>query len=121
MPRRPKTARGRTATRARARAPRPRARATAGIAVPEGWTLAKDGKSIEIEVRTKDFVEAMDLLLEIGRVAEDLEHHPDFHLERWNHVRIVTYSHDVGKLTERDERLAARITELLDKRGLTGA
>jgi 4a-hydroxytetrahydrobiopterin dehydratase len=93
-------------------------RAKGPIALPEGWTVDKDGKSVSIRLKTKDFLEALLVINEVGQVAEDLQHHPDFHLERWNRLRITTYSHDVGKLTERDERLAERVSELLAKRGL---
>jgi len=89
-----------------------------GISVPEPWKLDRGGKSISVQVKTKDFLEAVDLIQEIAQVAEELEHHPDLHLERWNHLRVTTYSHDVGKLTSRDERLAGRLSALLAKRGL---
>lgn len=90
----------------------------APFTLPPGWALADRGKAIAIEVRAKDFVDAMDLLNSVTPIAEELEHHPDLHLTRWNRVRIVTYSHDVGKLTERDERLARRITEMLQRRSI---
>lgn len=88
------------------------------IAVPPGWKLDDGGKSITVRVKTKDFLDALDVMNEVGRIAEQLEHHPDLHLERWNRLRITTYSHDVGKLTDRDERLAARVSDVLEKRGL---
>jgi len=104
---------GRTATRrATKRAPK------VAIAVPEGWTVEKGGKAISLQLKTKDFLEAVDVINALAPVAEELDHHPDFHLERWNRLRITTYSHDVGKLTDRDERLAQRISEVLAKRGL---
>lgn len=109
--------RRRAPAKAKPRAAKPRA-AQPPIAVPPGWTLARGGKSISVHVKTKDFLQALVVMNEIGHVAEELEHHPDFHLERWNHLRIVTYSHDVGHLTDRDERLAQHIGELLAKRGL---
>lgn len=68
---------------------------------------------MSLELRTRDFLEALELFRAIGEVAEELEHHPDLHLEEWNRVRIETWSHDVGGLTERDERLAGRIAQLL--------
>jgi 4a-hydroxytetrahydrobiopterin dehydratase len=92
--------------------------APANVKVPQGWRVEPDGKRMSVEVKTKDFLSALDLFEEIGDAAEELEHHPDLHLEQWNHVRIVTYSHDVGRLTERDEALAERITEILKDRKL---
>jgi 4a-hydroxytetrahydrobiopterin dehydratase len=92
--------------------------APANIKVPAGWTLDADGKRLSLACKTEDFLDALDLFREIGDVAEELEHHPDLHLEQWNHVRIVTYSHDVGHLTERDERLAERVSAILRERKL---
>lgn len=83
---------------------------------PTGWKVEE--KQVSIEFKTKDFLTALDLFQEIGDVAEELEHHPDLHLEKWNHVRIVSYSHDVGGLTGRDEALVARVHELLQEKGL---
>ncbi|MEA3201065.1 MAG: 4a-hydroxytetrahydrobiopterin dehydratase [Thermoplasmata archaeon] len=85
---------------------------------PKGWNVSADGKRVETKVETEDFLAAMKLLNDLAPVAEKLEHHPDLHVEQWNHVRIVSYSHDVGHLTERDEKLAAEIEKVLAKHGL---
>ena len=85
---------------------------------PPGWSVSPDGKRLTLRLETEDFLAALDLFRAVGEVAEELEHHPDLHLEQWNQVRIETYSHDVGKLTERDERLAERISDLLGAQGL---
>lgn len=88
------------------------------VKAPPGWRVSADGKRMSIETETKDFLDALDLFRAIGEVAEDLEHHPDLHLEEWNKVRVVTWSHDAGGLTTRDEKLALKLTELLRARGL---
>ncbi len=88
------------------------------IEVPEGWTVTEDGKMIEIEIETEDFMEAVDLFNELAEIAEDQMHHPDFHITEYNQVRITSWSHDVGGLSERDEKLASSITDTLTKRGL---
>lgn len=85
---------------------------------PPGWHVSGDGKRVETRVETEDFLAAMRLLQDIAPVAEELEHHPDLHVESWNHVRIVSYSHDVGTLTERDERLVEAIERVLARHGL---
>jgi len=41
-----------------------------------------------------------------------LGHHPDFHLERYRHLRIEIWTHSLGGLTERDFSLAAQIDAL---------
>ena len=83
------------------------------MALPDNWTVADDGNSASIELTAKNFLDALDLFNRIGPVAEELDHHPDLHLTGYKKVRIVTWSHDKGTLTERDERLAARINALL--------
>jgi 4a-hydroxytetrahydrobiopterin dehydratase len=88
------------------------------IEVPEGWSVTDDGKMIEIEVETEDFMEAVDLFNELAEIAEDQMHHPDFHIEEYNQVRITSWSHDVGGLSERDEELSQAITQVLEKRDL---
>lgn len=87
---------------------------------PAGWRVSEDGKRVGLSVKTADFLAALDLFRAVGEIAERLEHHPDLHLERWNEVRLECYSHDVGALTERDERLVAEIHRLLLARGLVG-
>lgn len=89
------------------------------LQVPKGWSLDKGGKSISLEMRTKDFLEAVDVITALAPIAEKLEHHPDLHLEKWNHLRITTWSHDVGGLTERDVALATKVNEELAARGWT--
>ena len=84
--------------------------------MPPRWKLDAGGKSMSLQLVTKDFLEAVNLINAVAPIAEEVEHHPDFHLERWNKLRITTYSHDVGKLTSRDERLAKRINEVLRRR-----
>ena len=84
---------------------------------PAGWTVSPDGKRVSARGKTEDFLDALELFRAIGEVAERLEHHPDLHLERWNEVRVECYSHDAGRLTDRDERLVAELTPLLRSRG----
>jgi 4a-hydroxytetrahydrobiopterin dehydratase len=109
----PKARSGKAATKAK-----PSAKGKAPIALPEGWSLDPGGKAISLHLKMADFLDALGLMNEVAEVAERLEHHPDFHLERYNRLRITTYSHDVGTLTERDEGLAGAISALLQKRGL---
>ncbi|SOC52057.1 VOC family protein [Ornithinimicrobium cerasi] len=54
----------------------------------------------------------------IAVVADELDHHPDVDL-RYPHVTVTTVSHDVGRLTGRDRRLAAAISGIARELGLT--
>jgi len=96
---------------------KPRAPAGAPFPMPAGWSLDSGGKSISLRLETKDFLEAMRIMNDLAQVAELVQHHPDFHLERWNQLRITTWSHDIGGLSDRDENLARRMSEVLARFG----
>ena len=88
-------------------------RTTDDLEFPPGWDQGEDGKRIETRVRTKDFMAAVGLIGKIAEIAEAENHHPDLYLTGYNRLKIATYSHDVGELTDRDARLAKRIETLL--------
>ena len=48
----------------------------------------------------------------VGMLAEEMNHHPDFHLTSWNRVELVLSTHDVGGLTNLDFDLARKIDAL---------
>ena len=45
----------------------------------------------------------------LGDEAEELNHHPDVNI-RWNKVTLILSTHSEGGLTERDFKLAPRIS-----------
>lgn len=81
-----------------------------GVDVPAGWTL--DGERLRREFRFTDFVEAFGFMTRVALVAETMGHHPDWS-NSYSTVRIELSSHDVGRVTQRDVELAARIDELV--------
>jgi 4a-hydroxytetrahydrobiopterin dehydratase len=83
---------------------------------PEGWTYLLGG--LQTRLRTGDFARGLALVAAIGAVAEEMDHHPDLDL-RYGFVDVRTSSHDVGAVTGRDLRLAAAISELAAKAGVT--
>jgi 4a-hydroxytetrahydrobiopterin dehydratase len=87
---------------------------------PTGWRKEADGKRIFKQIKTKDFMAAVALIEEIARIAEDENHHPDLHLTGYKNLKIVSWSHDKGRLTDRDARLAERIEDLLLEKDLRG-
>lgn len=68
--------------------------------------------------RTGDFATGLRLVDEIGAAAEEMNHHPDLDL-RYTHLEVTLFSHDVGAKTDRDVRLARRISELAAEVGAT--
>jgi 4a-hydroxytetrahydrobiopterin dehydratase len=78
-------------------------------AIPSGWK-AKSGK-LEAAYEFKDFKRAMVFLNEVAFAAEAQEHHPDFTVH-WNRVDFQVWSHDAGKVTERDHKLVKKIAAI---------
>jgi 4a-hydroxytetrahydrobiopterin dehydratase len=70
-----------------------------------GWNLI-DG-SIEKEFRFKSYLEGLAFANEIGKIAEEQDHHPDI-LIRWRRVKLTLSTHSVKGLSENDFILAAR-------------
>ena len=85
-----------------------------------GWTVRKDEfsgtPSLHKEFKFKDFSEAMRFARNVGKVAEDYEHHPDIHLIRYNHVVITIYTHLVNGVTAWDFQLARLIDKVKIRR-----
>ncbi len=79
-----------------------------------GWTLIDENRRIQKQWRFADFKAAMDFLNRVAEIAEQEDHHPDLHLERYRWVRIEIWTHAVGGLTENDFILAAKIDGLTE-------
>jgi 4a-hydroxytetrahydrobiopterin dehydratase len=57
------------------------------------------------------FAPAMDFVNRVAEVAEAANHHPDITIN-YNKVTMLLTSHDTGGVTQRDVRMAARISEV---------
>ena len=73
------------------------------------WRLA--GEELVAEYAFADFARAMQFVNAVAAIAEELDHHPDIDI-RYNKVRLAVLSHDVGRITRRDLRLAERVQAL---------
>ena len=77
--------------------------------VPD-WTL--DFPRLRRTFRMRDFRAALAWTNRVGMLAEEEQHHPDFHLTGWNQLELVLWTHAVGGLSENDFVLAKKIDEL---------
>ena len=78
--------------------------------IPAGWAEANQVLSRTVE--RADFVEALAFVLEVGKLAEAANHHPDIDI-RWRTVKLLLTSHDAGNvITAKDVALANKINEL---------
>ncbi len=80
--------------------------------IPDGWT--RSGETIERTFQTGNFDRGVSLVVGIGKLADAANHHPDIHLS-YPHVKIVLTTHDEGKVTDRDARLARQIDRLWEE------
>jgi 4a-hydroxytetrahydrobiopterin dehydratase len=78
--------------------------------IPE-WTLHH--KSLERELKFKDFKEAMSFINKVADVAEEEGHHPDIYVF-YSRVRLQLSTHAIGGLSVNDFILAAKIDRLLN-------
>jgi 4a-hydroxytetrahydrobiopterin dehydratase len=68
----------------------------------------RDGDALVKVVRRHDFAEALRYVNEVGRIAEEVGHHPDFEVH-WNTVTLRLWTHSRGGITDLDLDLAQRI------------
>ena len=78
---------------------------------PAGWTLENGGRALARTIKFQDFSEAFGFLTQVALYAEKADHHPEF-TSVWNRVDFRLTSHDSGRLTDRDVKLAEAINRL---------
>lgn len=84
----------------------------------DDWRLVLDKLVARFE--TGGFSAGAALVGAIANVADEANHHPDVDL-RYPHLTVSLVSHDVGAITQRDIRLARRISELAADAGAPAA
>ena len=81
---------------------------TEQLADLDGWI--QEGKAIRKQFELEDFTQAMEFVMHVAEIAEELDHHPDIDI-RFNQVTVSCSTHDEGGLTIKDFELAARVEE----------
>jgi 4a-hydroxytetrahydrobiopterin dehydratase len=71
-----------------------------------------DGEGIHRTVELPSFRDAVDAIVSIADVAEEMDHHPDIDL-RWRTLHLTLVSHSAGGVSDLDLQLARRIDALL--------
>ena len=92
----------------------------------DGRELASEGLSdwayllrrLHARFAIPDYATGLRLVAAIGAAAEEQDHHPDLDL-RHGVLNVRLWSHDMGRVTTRDVRLARRISELAAEEGVT--
>ena len=80
------------------------------------WVLDK----LVARFDTGDFNTGAALVAKIAEAADEANHHPDVDL-RYPHLTVSLKSHDVDAITQRDVRLARKISELAADAGVSAS
>lgn len=76
------------------------------------WSV-EDG-SLQRSVQAPTFLDGINLVVQVARVAEQRDHHPDIDV-RWTTVTFRCSTHSAGGITGADVELAAAIDDLVDR------
>src|SRR5574340_274148 len=80
-----------------------------------GWQLIDrdGGPSLTKTFEFPNFIEALDFTLQVGRAAEDQDHHPAI-LTEWGRVTVAWWTHVVHGLHRNDFIMAARTDSIFE-------
>ncbi len=78
----------------------------------DGWRI-EDQHHLVRNFKFKNFKDALNFTTRVGEVAENEGHHPTIVLD-YGKVKVLTWTHKAGGLTENDFILAAKIDEICE-------
>jgi 4a-hydroxytetrahydrobiopterin dehydratase len=74
----------------------------------------RDGEAITRAVEAPSFLEGVDLVGVVARLAESADHHPDIDI-RWRTVTFTLSTHSEGGITAKDFALASQIDDAVNR------
>ena len=75
-----------------------------------GWYV--EAGKLTLRQELPSFMDAVALVQQVARIAEELDHHPDIDI-RWRTVILAVNTHDAGNaITGKDLELAGRVDQL---------
>lgn len=74
----------------------------------------RDGDRITRAVEAPTFLDGVDLVGVVGRIAEAADHHPDIDI-RWRTVTFTLSTHSEGGITPKDFALAGEIDDAVNR------
>jgi pterin-4a-carbinolamine dehydratase len=89
--------------------------AEAGV---DGWYIRES--TARTDISCGSFSAAGSLAAAVARLCDEQDHHAEIDIRFPDVLRVTTWSHDVGGLSERDVRLARAVNELFDARRASG-
>jgi len=75
------------------------------------WTEINN--KLQKEFQFENFLQALDFVNKVGKIAESSQHHPDIQIHSYNKVLIQAQTHDQGHIvTQKDHDLANLIDNI---------
>jgi 4a-hydroxytetrahydrobiopterin dehydratase len=84
-----------------------------GLKSLPGWEF--NDNAISKLYRFKEFLDGIEFVNEVARIAEGADHHPDIHIN-YTRVTFVCSTHSDGGVTEKDQKLAHEIEQAYTSR-----
>ncbi len=82
------------------------------MVIPEGWS--GDEKKIAKTYKFKSFANAVGFMVEVALYCERVDHHPEWK-NIYNKVWVELSTHDAGRVTEKDLKLAEHMDEVFSR------
>lgn len=78
------------------------------------WSTKDDKMQLKLQFNTQS--ELATFLLEVAHLADAANHHPDAEVRKAFELTLQLFTHDEGKITEKDIQLSKQILGLLKAR-----
>lgn len=75
------------------------------------WVLDEEKRVISKRYSFENFADALEFVNKAGKIADEMDHHPDIKLG-WGYAEFEITTHDRGGLTEFDFALAEKIENI---------
>lgn len=83
--------------------------------VPDWDVIEVDGeKRLQRSFKFKGFTRALDFTNQVGKIAEEQDHHPAL-ITEWGKVTVTWWTHKIGGLHQNDFIMAAKTDDLYSK------
>lgn len=86
---------------------------TAALAELKEWKPVEGRDAIQKSYRFKDFKQAWEWMSKVAKVADEMDHHPEW-FNVYNKVDVTLATHECNGLSKRDITLAKKMDEFLD-------
>lgn len=81
-------------------------------ALSRSWQVI-ESHHLELDLVLKNFLEVIDVVNKIAKLAEEEGHHPNLFITDYKKLKIQLFTHNINGLSDNDFILAAKIESIL--------